>query len=64
LGKGEWRGFAACARLDWRGGDSFGRRSLAEKTENVRFAFGDLGAQIDCKAALRRAYVQAFAFGA
>ena len=64
LGKRQRRGFTACARLDWRGGDPFSRRSLAEKSENVRFAFGDLSAQIGWQFALRRAYVQTFAFGA
>jgi hypothetical protein len=37
---------------------------LAEKSENVRFTFGDLSAQFGWQLALRRAYVQAFAFGA
>jgi hypothetical protein len=46
LGKRKRRGFTACARLDWRGGDPFSRKSLAQKNENIRFTFGDLSAQI------------------
>jgi len=58
------RGFIACTRLDWRDGDPLSQRSLAEKTENLCFAFGDLSTQIGWQLALRRAYMQAFAFGA
>jgi hypothetical protein len=64
LGKRERRGFTACARLDWWGSDPFSRKSLAQKNENIRFAFGDLSAQIGWQLVLRRAYVQTFAFGA
>jgi len=64
LGKGERRRFTACARLDWRGGDPFSQRALAQKSENIRFTFGDLSAQIGRQLVLGRAYVQTFAFGA
>jgi hypothetical protein len=64
LGEREGRGFIAQARLDWWAGGPFSRRSLAQKSENVRFVFGDLSAQIGGQLVLRRAYVQAFAFSA
>jgi hypothetical protein len=63
LGKRQRRGFTGCARLDGWGGDPFSQRSLAQKSENVRFTFGDLSAQIGWQLVLRRAYVQTFAFG-
>jgi len=64
LGKRQRRGIAAGARLDWWGGDSFGQRSLAQKSENIRFTFGNLRAQIGWELALGRIDMQAFAFGA
>jgi len=64
LGKRQRRWFTAGARFDWWGGDSFGQRSLAQKSENVRFTFGNLSAQIGRQLVRRRAYVQTFAFGA
>jgi hypothetical protein len=51
-------------RLDCRGGDPFNRKSLAQKSENIRFTFGDLSAQIGWQLVLGCAYVQTFAFGA
>jgi hypothetical protein len=40
------------------------QRSLAQKSKDVGFTFGDLSAQIGWQLVLWRAYVQAFAFGA
>jgi len=64
LGKRERRGVTACARLDRWGGDPLSQRSLAQKSKDVGFTFGDLSAQIGWQLVLWRAYVQAFAFGA
>lgn len=63
LGKRQRRRLTGASWFDWRRDDSFGQRPLAQQREDVRFAFGDLRAQIARQLAPGRIDAQAFAFG-